>query len=68
MHGEGPFQVLEKLRERIAAILEKQGITVLPEAEWRKQVPWLRGGEDALVGKKVRQPIRVLDAFFFESV
>ena len=68
MHGERAFQVLEKLRERIAAILEKHGVTVLPEAEWRKPVPWLRGGGDALVGEVVNQPVRVLDAFFFESI
>jgi len=36
--------------------------------EWRKEVPWLRGGGDALVGDAVNQPVPVLDAFFFEGV
>jgi len=67
-HGELLFQKLEKLRTRIAGILEKQGVTVLPETEWRKLVPGLCGDGDALVGDAVGQPIRVLDAFFFQSM
>jgi hypothetical protein len=67
-HGEMLFQKLEKLRTRIAAILEKQGVIVLPETEWRKGVPGLVGNGDALVGDAVGQPIRVLDAFFFQSI
>jgi hypothetical protein len=39
----------------IGAILEKCGITVLSAEEWRKPVPWLRGGEDTLVGIEGRQ-------------
>ncbi|MGD0776493.1 MAG: hypothetical protein ABSC05_27070 [Candidatus Solibacter sp.] len=66
--GRGLFQKLEKLRTCIVGILEKQGVTVLPEAEWRKEVPWLRGDGDALAGDAVNQPVRVLDAFFFEGV
>jgi hypothetical protein len=68
LHGEMLFQKLEKLRTRIAAILEKQGVIVLPETEWRKLVPGLCGDGDALVGDSVGQPIRVLDAFFFQSM
>src|ERR1019366_10151679 len=67
-HGQRLFQELDKLRSRIAGILEKHGVTVLPETEWRKEVPWLRGDGEALVGDAVNQPIRVLDAFFFEGV
>jgi len=67
-HGERLFQRLEALRNRIAGILEKQGVTVLPETEWRKPVPWLRSDGDALVGDSVGQHIRVLDAFFFRSI
>jgi hypothetical protein len=66
--GPGLFQKLEKLRTRIVGILEKHGVTVLPETEWRKEVPWLRGDGDALVGDAVYQPVRVLDALFFEGV
>jgi hypothetical protein len=67
-HGELLFQKLEKLRTRIAGILEKQGVIVLPETEWRKVVPGLVGNGDALVGDAIGQPIRVLDAFFFQSM
>ena len=65
--GEQAFKVLLKLRGRIGAILEKHGITVLPEVEWRKPAPWLRGGEEAIVGM-MGEPVRVLDAFFFEEL
>ena len=66
--GRGLFQKLEKLRTRIVGILEKHGVTVLPETEWRKEVPWLRSDGDALLGDAVNQPVRVLDAFFFAGV
>ena len=65
--GAQAFEILLKLRAKIGGILEKCGITVLPAEEWRKPVPWLRGGEDTLVGIE-RRPIRVLDAFFFEEL
>ena len=55
------------MRAKIGVILEKCGITVLPAEEWRKPVPWLRGGEETLVGIEGR-PVRVLDAFFFEEL
>lgn len=67
-HGELLFKKLEKLRTHIAAILEKQSVIVLPETEWRKLVPGLVGNGDALVGDAVGRPIRVLDAFFFQSI
>lgn len=66
--GQGLFQKLERLRTCIVGILEKHGVTVLPETQWRKEVPWLRGDGDALVGDAVKQPVRVLDAFFFEGI
>jgi hypothetical protein len=65
--GAQAYEILLKLRAKIGAILEKCGITVLSAEEWRKPVPWLRGGEDTLVGIECR-PVRVLDAFFFESL
>jgi len=46
------------LRARLATILDKYWITVLPEEEWRKPVPWLIGNESG--------PVRVVDALFFE--
>lgn len=67
-YGEALFQVLQKLRARIEGILERHGVTVLPEGELRKTVPWLRGGRDAFVGDTIDRSVRVLDAFFFEGV
>jgi hypothetical protein len=66
-NGEQPFQVLLKLRDRICGILDKHGIVVLPEAEWRKPVPWLRADDAVFVGT-TGEPIRVLDALFFEGL
>src|SRR5713226_7953346 len=65
--GQKSFQVLEKLRSRITAILKKQGVLVMPEAEWRKELPWLRGDEEVFVGDGVQQPVRVLDAFVYKT-
>jgi hypothetical protein len=65
--GERAFQVLMKLRDRICGILEKHGIVVLPEAEWLKPVAWLRSDE-AVFAETAGEPIRVLDAFFFECL
>jgi len=67
-HGQQLFQKLDKLRTRIVSILEKHGVTVLPEAELHKAVPWLKGDGEALVGDAVNQPISVFDAFFFEGI
>jgi len=55
------------LRARITGILERHGIAVLPNEEWRKPVSWLRGGDEAFVGIG-GEPIRVLDAFFFKGL
>jgi len=65
--GEEAFAVLAQLRAKLAGILEKREITVLPETEWRKPVPWLRGDEEVFVGAS-GEPLRVLDAFFFEGL
>jgi hypothetical protein len=66
-HDAEAYQGLVKLRAQISNILEKYGIAVLPAEEWRKAVPWLRGGEDTIPGIEGRA-IRVLDAFFFEEL
>jgi hypothetical protein len=60
--GQDGYQELLQLKERIAHILEKHWIGVLPWEEWNKRVPWVRAGEDVMVD----EPIRVLDALFFE--
>lgn len=65
--GEQAFEILLKLRGRICDILNRYGIGVLPEEEWRKPVPWLRADDEVLVGT-TRDPIRVLDALFFEGL
>ncbi|MGA2724968.1 MAG: hypothetical protein ABSG79_21480 [Bryobacteraceae bacterium] len=62
--GEQAFEILLKLRGRICDTLSRYGIAVLPEEEWRKPVPWLR--TDVFV--RVGEPVRVLDALFFEGL
>jgi hypothetical protein len=64
MVEEQGFKVLQGLRGQIAGILESHGLTVLPDAELHKPVPWLRGGEEACVGVR-GAPVTVRDAFFF---
>lgn len=65
--GTRAYKTLVSLRARISGILEKYGIAVLPAEEWRKPAPWLRAGEDTLIGIEGKV-IRVLDAFFFEEL
>jgi hypothetical protein len=67
VHGAQASKILVSLRAKIAGIFEGFGITVLPAGEWRKPAPWLRGAEETLIGVNGK-PIRVLDAFFFESL
>jgi hypothetical protein len=67
VYGTRAYKTIVSLRAKIADILEGFGITVLPAEEWRKPAPWLRGSEETLVGLGGRA-IRVLDAFFFESL
>jgi hypothetical protein len=58
-------QALHKLRDKIIEILEAHHLTVLPEEELRKPVPWLRAGEEAFVDPKILGGgITVQDAFF----
>jgi len=65
--GERAFAVLAKLRSKLEGVLEKRGIALLPELEWSKPVPWLRGSEDTFLDS-CGGPVRVLDAFFFEEL
>lgn len=67
VYGAQAYNSMATLRARIADILEGLGITVLPAEEWRKPAPWLRRTEENLIGLD-RKPIRVLDAFFLESL
>ncbi len=65
--GEQAFAILLELRGRICDILDRYRIGVLPEEEWRKPVPWLRADEEVFVGNE-GEPVRVLDALFFEEL
>jgi hypothetical protein len=65
--GARAYKTIVSLRAKIADILERFGIVVLPAEEWRKPAPWLRGAEETLIGLNGKA-IRVLDAFFFESL
>jgi len=65
--GDRAFQTLLKLRGRICDILDKQGIDVLSAAEWSKPVPELRADEEVFAGA-AGEPVRVLDALFFEGL
>jgi hypothetical protein len=67
VYGAQAYKTIVSLRAKIADILEGFGITVLPAEEWRKPAPWLRGTEETLIGLNGKA-IRVLDAFFFESL
>lgn len=67
VYGARAHKTIVSLRAKIAEILERFGIAVLAAAEWRKPAPWLRGTEETLVGLNGKA-IRVLDAFFVESL
>jgi hypothetical protein len=67
VHGAQSNKTIVSLRAKIAGILQGFGITVLPAEEWRKPVPWVRAAEEALIRIDGGR-LRVLDAFFFESL
>jgi hypothetical protein len=67
VYGAQAYKTIVSLRAKISDILEGFGITVLPAEEWRKPAPWLRGTEETLIGLNGKA-IRVLDAFFFETL
>jgi hypothetical protein len=64
MVAEEAFSRLMTVQRKIAEILEKCAISVLPEKEWKKRVSRLRAGD----GVSVQEPLHVLDALFFEGV
>src|SRR5579885_137878 len=64
MVAEEAFSRLMAVRRKITEIVEKHGAAVLPEEDWKKRVPGLRAGD----GVAAREPLRVLDALFFEGV
>jgi hypothetical protein len=63
MVAEEAYSHLTAVRSKIAEVLEKHGATVLPQEEWKKRAPALRSG-----GVSAQEPLRVLDALFFEEM
>lgn len=64
MVAEEAFSRLMALHRKIAKVLEKYAISVLPEEEWKKRVPGLRASD----GVSAQAPLRVLGTLFFEGV
>ena len=65
MFDDAGVRAVHRLRGQIAEILQSHHVTVLPEEELRKPVPWLRPGEEAFVGQEsLGRGITVQDAFF----
>jgi hypothetical protein len=63
MVAEEAFSHLTAVRRKIVGTLEKLGVTVLPQEEWKKRVSKSRVGDGPS-----REPVRVLDALFYEEV
>jgi hypothetical protein len=65
--GEEGLCALVELRARISRVLESHHIEVLREDVLRQPIPWLRGGEEALVGQ-AGEPVTVRTALFFHGL
>jgi hypothetical protein len=64
--GSDAIALARQLREKIIGVLEPLGVTVIPDDEARKTVPWLEAGDEAILeSDSMGRPITVLDAFFF---
>jgi hypothetical protein len=64
LFGEEGVSILKTLQARIASVLKKHEITVIPDEDLDRPVPWLRADEEVLVGHQ-GEPITVQHAFFF---
>lgn len=64
MVAKEAFSQLMALHSKIAKVLEKYAISVLPEEEWKKRVPGMRASD----GVSTQAPLRVMDTLFFEGV
>jgi hypothetical protein len=64
MVAEEAFSHLTAVRRKITEALENYGVAVLPPQEWKKRAPALRLGD----GVPAQEPLRVLDALFFEEM
>lgn len=66
LFGDDAMVVARRLREAIIALLQSRGVTIIPDDEARKTVPWLTVGEEVLVPSGGQgAPLAVQDAFFF---
>ena len=59
--------LLRKLRAEIVSVLINFEISVIPEEDLDKPVPWLRAGDEVFVGHG-GEPITVQQAFFFHGL
>ena len=67
MVDEEGLSILRNLRAAIVRVLKESEIAVIPEADLDRPVPWLRAGEEALVGQ-AGEPLTVRQAFFFRGL
>jgi hypothetical protein len=65
--GEEGLPALLELRAKITRVLESHRLEVLGADALRQPVPWLRGGEEALVGQ-AGEPVTVRTALFFHGL
>jgi hypothetical protein len=68
MMGKEAAQRLKALSDQTATILAARGIRVLSKNELAMPVPWLRAGEETLIGGHPGVAVTVEDAFFFEQL
>lgn len=66
--GEEALQAIRELKNRITSILESFGISILPDEEAEKPVPWLQPGEEVCIETLPDETIKLKDAFFFRGV
>ncbi len=62
--GEEGLSILENLRSQIVRVLKTFRVTVIPEVDLERPVPWLRATEETLMGH-AGEPITVRQAFFY---
>jgi hypothetical protein len=66
LFGNEALKLVCRLRQTIVDILTTHRVTVIPDEEAKKAVPWLKTGEDVIfTGAAWGWPITVQDAFFF---
>ena len=66
--GDEATHALKNLADEIATILAAHRIRVLSKHELVMPVPWLRAGEETLIGADPDATVTVRNAFFFEQL